>query len=251
MHFRRSKTSQISVKQGTAVPCFYFCFTSSTNYLAKAFVAENSLKTPLVVVAKEQSAGRGRYDRTFLSPKGGVYMTYVAPAGEDFLSWSLYGAVAVVRVLSTRGVNKDRLGVKWPNDVNLDGKKVCGILPESVVNGDRFVLLGIGVNVNTKGDDLAPIKDIATSVYEATGKKHSIAKVTKLLTKELYSLTNNEDKDAVLDEYKSYLETLGREICTADGVKGVAVGITCDGALVVECNGQTKQINWGEVCYVK
>ena len=153
------------------MPCFYFYFTSSTNYLAKAFVAENSLKTPLVVVAKEQSAGRGRYDRTFLSPKGGVYMTYVAPAGEDFLSWSLYGAVAVVRVLSTLGVNKDRLGVKWPNDVNLDGKKVCGILPESVVNGDRFVLLGIGVNVNTKGDDLAPVKDIATSVYEATGKK--------------------------------------------------------------------------------
>ena len=67
------------------MPCFYFYFTASTNYLAKAFVTENNLTTPLVVVAKEQSQGRGRYDRTFLSPKGGVYMTYVAPAGEDFL----------------------------------------------------------------------------------------------------------------------------------------------------------------------
>lgn len=251
MHLRRSKATQITVKQGTQVPCFYFYFTASTNYLAKAFVTENNLTTPLVVVAKEQSQGRGRYDRTFLSPKGGVYMTYVAPAGDDFLCWSLYASVAVTRALSRLGVDKDRISVKWPNDVNLDGKKVCGILPESIVKGDRFVLLGIGVNLNTKSKCLAPVKDVATSVYEATGKRHSIMKVASSIVKELYSLTNSEDKGTILAEYKSCLETIGKSVMRADGMSGVAVDVTCDGALIVECDGQTKEISWGEVCYVK
>lgn len=233
------------------MPCFYFYFTASTNYLAKAFVTENNLTTPLVVVAKEQSQGRGRYDRTFLSPKGGLYMTYVAPAGEDFLCWSLYGALAVVRVLARLGVDKDRLSVKWPNDVNIDGKKVCGILPESVVKGDRFVLLGIGVNVNTKASQIELVKDIATSVYESTGKRHPIMKVAKLLVKELYSLTTVEEKGTIFAQYKSCLETLNKTVSTADGICGVAVDVNLNGALVLDCDGQTKEINWGEVCYVK
>jgi biotin-(acetyl-CoA carboxylase) ligase len=76
-------------------------------------------------------------------------------------------------------------------------------------------------------------------------------KVAASIVKELYSLTNSEDKGTILAEYKSCLETIGKSVMRADGMSGVAVDVTCDGALIVECDGQTKEISWGVVCYVK
>ena len=232
------------------MPCFYFYFTSSTNYLAKVLVKENNLTSPVVIASKEQSAGRGRYDRTFLSPKGGVYMSYITPAEENFSVWALYSAVAVKRVLVRLGVDEDRIAIKWPNDVLLDGKKISGILPESVVKGDRFVIIGLGLNVNTKMEDLDEVKDIATSLYTATGKRLSVVKVIKLLVKELYSVFE-EDKTAVLDEYIACLETLGKIVTRGDGATGKAISVETDGALVIENQEGTHNINWGEVCYAK
>ena len=250
MHLRQCKVWSINVKQGTSVPCFYFYFTSSTNYLAKVLVKENNLTSPVVIASKEQGAGRGRYDRTFLSPKGGVYMSYITPAEENFSVWALYSAVAVKRVLVRLGVDENRLAIKWPNDVLLDGKKICGILPESVVKGDRFVIIGLGLNVNTKMEDLAEVKDVATSLYFTTGKKTSLMKATKLLVKELYNVFE-EDKTAVLNEYTACLETLGKIVTRGDGITGKAISVETDGALVIENQEGTHNINWGEVCYAK
>lgn len=177
-------------------------------------------------------------------------MSYITPAEENFSVWALYSAVAVKRVLVRLGVDEDRLAIKWPNDVLLDGKKICGILPESVVKWDRFVILGLGLNVNTKMDDLDEVKSIATSLYTATGKRLSVVKVTKLLVKELYSVFE-EDKKAVLDEYTACLETIGKIVTSGDGVTGKAISVETDGALVIENQEGTHNINWGEVCYAK
>jgi BirA family biotin operon repressor/biotin-[acetyl-CoA-carboxylase] ligase len=238
----------VKVKQGIKVPCFCFYSATSTNYLAKVFVQENTIEKPVVFLAKSQTQGRGRYDRSFISPEGGLYMTYVSPVREGFSLWSILSAVAVSRVLQNIGVHAT---IKWPNDLKIDGKKICGILPESVVTTKRYVVMGIGVNINTPASALEEVKDIATSVYETTGKKVSVKKFAKMLTKELYSVFEVEDYDDTLFEYTSKCETLEKEIVSADGLTGIATKITKDGSLVIKCGEDEKEINWGEVCYVK
>ena len=239
----------VKAKQGTdKLPCFCYYRTTSTNYLAQVFGAENRVENPVVIMAKSQTQGRGRYERSFLSPKGGLYMSYISPAIDGFPMWSVTSAVAVTRVLSILNIEST---IKWPNDVKVGGKKICGILPESVVTDKRYVVIGIGVNVNTDLEDLEEVKDIATSVYAVTGKKISVKKFFKLLVKELHSIFTIEDSQAVLDEYIKKCETLSKEVVTQDGFIGVATNITEDGSLVVKGENEMKNINWGEICYVK
>ena len=175
-------------------------------------------------------------------------MSYISPAIDGFPMWSVTSAVAVTRVLSILNIEST---IKWPNDVKVGGKKICGILPESVVTDKRYVVVGIGVNVNTDLEDLEEVKDIATSVYAVTGKKISVKKFFKLLVKELHSIFTIEDSQAVLDEYIKKCETLSKEVVTQDGFIGVATNITEDGSLVVKGENEMKNINWGEICYVK
>ncbi len=213
------------------------------------FIQENNLVAPVVIVAKEQSCGRGRYDRTFLSPKGGVYMSFVARANQDFSLWALYSAVAVKRALQSVGVESS---IKWPNDVKIGGKKVAGILPESVMKGEqRYAVLGIGVNLNSNMTDLADVEAVATSVYAQTSKKTSFTKFVKTLVRELDSLTSKEDKAAVIEEYKAVCETLGKMVTTDDGFVGEGIDVAENGALILKNGEQIKEVSWGEVCYAK
>ena len=246
---KRCGSFKVKVKQGNdKLPCFCFYKTTSTNYLAKVFVAENKVEKPVIIIAKTQTQGRGRYDRSFISPMGGLYYTYVSPAKERFSLWAIMSAVAVSRVLEKVGVHST---IKWPNDVKVDGKKICGILPESVVTDKRYVVMGIGVNVNTTDEQLAEVKDIATSVRATAGKRVSLRKFAVLLTRELHALFEIEDAKSVLEEYGQKCETIGRKIVDGEGFAGVAMGITADGSLVVRSEAEQKEINWGEICYVE
>ena len=235
------------MKQGNEkLPCFCFYKATSTNYLAKVFVSENKLEHPAVFLAKEQTQGRGRYDRSFVSPKGGLYMTYVCPANEGFSLWAILSAVAVNRVLEMVGVHSF---IKWPNDLKVEGKKICGILPESVVTDKRYVVMGIGVNVNT--DELDEVKDIATSIYQTIGKKVSVKRFAKLLARELHSVFELENVEDTLEEYRQKCETLTKQVVDSEGFSGIASKIADDGSLIVTNGEEEKEISWGEICYVK
>ena len=246
---RRCGNFTIKVKQGNEkLPCFCFYKATSTNYLAKVFVSENKLEHPAVFLAKEQTQGRGRYDRSFVSPKGGLYMTYVCPANEGFSLWAILSAVAVNRVLEMVGVHSF---IKWPNDLKVEGKKICGILPESVVTDKRYVVMGIGVNINTDENDLAEVKDIATSIYQTIGKKVSVKRFAKLLARELHSVFELENVEDTLEEYRQKCETLTKQVVDSEGFSGIASKIADDGSLIVTNGEEEKEISWGEICYVK
>ena len=237
------------MKQGNEkLPCFCFYKATSTNYLAKVFVSENKLEHPAVFLAKEQTQGRGRYDRSFVSPKGGLYMTYVCPANEGFSLWAILSAVAVNRVLEMVGVHSF---IKWPNDLKVEGKKICGILPESVVTDKRYVVMGIGVNINTDENDLDEVKDIATSIYQTIGKKVSVKRFAKLLARELHSVFELENVEDTLEEYRQKCETLTKQVVDSEGFSGIASKIADDGSLIVTNWEEEKEISWGEICYVK
>ena len=155
-------------EQGRRLPCFCFDSVSSTNDVAKTLLHRGKCgEDAFAVLAVEQCSGRGRMGRIFVSPRGkGIYMTLVRKAGNiaDVSPAGCFSALAVCDLLGqVFGLD---CTLKWPNDVLAGGKKICGILPESVVaaNGERYVLIGTGINVLTDETDLGDLQEIATSV---------------------------------------------------------------------------------------
>lgn len=174
----------------------------STNEYVKEYV-QGGGKENRIVVAKKQSAGRGTKGRSFSSTEGGVYLTglthYAEYRAKDAFLIMAGAAVAVCRTLTAYGLSPK---IKWPNDVFVADKKICGILIENVFSGNKLTrsIVGIGVNVsNTLPDDL---QSIATTMREQ-GVSADAAEVTDRLIEEW-------KKGTSMDEYLSYLGYMGR-----------------------------------------
>lgn len=141
---------------------------TSTNTILKELAAKH-YPEGTVLIAEEQTAGRGRRGRSFYSPgKYGVYFSVLLKMGEKVEEPTLItAAAAVAAVHAIKDVLGVSVGIKWVNDLYLDGKKVCGILTESVLNGERVetVILGVGINVTAPESGYPDeIADIATAV---------------------------------------------------------------------------------------
>lgn len=245
----------ITKKQGNRLPCFCYNEIDSTNRVAKSYIADGKVADRAVFIARTQTSGRGRYDRKFLSPKGGVYLTYVVrvPSGADFVGFGLYSALAVVHMLSSFA-DENLLSIKWPNDVKLNDKKIAGILPESVEkDGERYVLVGVGVNVDTKPCDIASV-EIATSLRAVSGKRYDVRKAAAMLAVALSDLDDmyfGKFADDLSDEYNRYSSTIGKKItyksAQGENICGKAVRVESDGSLVVVRDGVEEKIVWGEI----
>lgn len=255
-------------EQGRRLPCFCFDSVSSTNDVAKTLLHRGKCgEDAFAVLAAEQCSGRGRMGRTFVSPRGkGIYMTLVHKAGNvaDVSPAGCFSALAVCDLLGqVFGLD---CTLKWPNDVLAGGKKICGILPESVVaaNGERYVLIGTGINVLTDETDLGDLQEIATSVLLETEKGsinlsfcgntakaiRRLGGVLALGTDEIVRRFLAGDED-LAGEYSERLSTIGKEVGFSgeDGaaLTGKAVGVTSDAALQVYVNGVMHTVRWGEV----
>lgn len=115
----------------------------STQTYALQMVANGTARDRTVIMAEAQSAGRGRYRRTWVSHHGNLYVSFIFNADERDPRLSYVVAVAVAETLTTFGIHPK---IKWPNDILIDGKKVCGILIEYA---GQFVIVGIGINIKT------------------------------------------------------------------------------------------------------
>ena len=200
--------------------------TSTSDYLLR-FVGggEN-----VAVFAKKQTGGRGTKGRSFVSDEGGVYVSvlkyYPNLTADRAYSIVSETAVAVVKTLSAFGVKAQ---IKWPNDIFVDGKKICGILTENRLENGRvlYSIIGIGINVN---NNLAKeIADIATSAYRVLGKRLDIESVYATL---IYNL---EHPDMTKGLYEKYSCVIGKNILVIypDGSErsAIAQGILPDGRL--------------------
>jgi len=184
-----------------------------------------------VVVADHQTAGRGRAGRTWLDVPGAMVMFSVllrdVPTAQAPLV-SLASGVAVARAVEA--ATGAEPGLKWPNDVQLDGRKVCGILGELA---GSFVVVGIGVNVHQSEDDF-PADLEATSLKIATG---SAPRRDDLLVAILRELDGLVGASGWLDEYRRRSVTLGQRVRVelSDGLlEGVPSEVRDDGALIVD-----------------
>lgn len=214
----------------------------------------------LCAVANEQTAGRGRVGRSFLSaPDCGVYLSLLlrptcAPA--DCATLTSHAAVAVCRAIAR--VCHVQPGIKWTNDIVLKGKKICGILTELSLEGESgavdSVVIGIGINANNRPEDFPPeLREIAGSIYGATGEHVCRAELSAALITELDAMTLawSADPRAYLDVYRSLCLTTGKEVRVLRGDterSAFAESVTDDFALLVRYpDGSREALVGGEV----
>lgn len=191
------------------------------------------------IIAREQTGGKGTKGRSFSSPRGGVYLSlvrYYPCKAENSFSLMIASCMAVVKTLESYGVSA---GVKWPNDVFLNGKKICGILIKNSFEGENVKksITGIGVNVNN--DIPKDLADIAINLKSVVGEV-DIDEFCKRLIENLYA-------DYSVDEYRSRNIVLGKEITViknGESRKAVAEDIAADGSLVLKGG---ERLFYGEV----
>ena len=191
------------------------------------------------IIAREQTGGKGTKGRSFSSPRGGVYLSlvrYYPCKAENSFSLMIASCMAVVKTLELFGVSA---GVKWPNDVFLKGKKICGILIKNSFEGENVKksITGIGVNVNN--DIPKDLADIAINLKSVVGEV-DIDEFYKRLIENLYA-------DYSVDEYRSRNIGLGKEITViknGESRKAVAEDVAADGSLVLKGG---ERLFYGEV----
>ncbi len=229
----------------------YLETTTSTQDIARE-LAEKDAREGTAVIAGEQQSGRGRMGRSWLSPAGGLATSIILRPPIDFAYLlPAITSVAVFQTLKNLGV---RAGIKWPNDVLIEGKKVCGILIEhGLTDGElRYSIVGIGINVNFDTDRYPEIADIATSLSVQLGHEVPVAEVALHLYTELENIYSRTGEPArIIDEWSRNMVTIGRRVSAdfyGNRIDGAAEGVNQKGNLVVRlADGSIKEIVAGDV----
>ena len=200
--------------------------TGSTNDDAKALLKAGE-KAPFLLTADEQTAGRGTHGRSFLSPEGGLYMSLVLPVDSvaDSVYFTSLAAVAVCEVL--RENEKIDAKIKWINDILLDGKKLVGILCESVFSDSGAGSIVVGIGVNCKKTVFPP--ELAGKAASYDGSDPVL--LSRLITDRIAALVKSE-KAAVLEKYRALCVTVGQTV-DHGGRKMKAVGVDENFGLIV------------------
>lgn len=235
----------------------YFDATDSTNVQAKR-LAEAHAPHGTLVVSDRQDGGKGRRGRSWASPSGvGIWMSLIlrpeiAPSSASMLT--------LAAALAVREGIQEETGlsplIKWPNDLVLNGKKICGILTEmsTELMEIQYVITGIGINVNQR-EFPSEIRDTATSLSLEAGRcfrrSSLIAAILKAFEKDYTAFLKTGDLSLLLEEYNACLVNRGKEVCILDPsgeYRAVAEGIDESGSLLVTLpDGTRREIISGEV----
>jgi|Deesub1362B_J571_1020462.scaffolds.fasta_scaffold00140_12 BirA family biotin operon repressor/biotin-[acetyl-CoA-carboxylase] ligase len=221
----------------------FFKEIDSTNRIAREL-------NEAVVMAEKQIKGRGRLGRYWMSESGGLYFSMTLSPGlpvSEVPKLTLTAGVAVAEALSFANAK-----LKWPNDVLVDGKKVCGILSEVVGEDLRVkVVVGVGINVSNPVPDDVPATNLRQLGYEV-----GILDVFELVMERFsqrYSQLISGEWERIREKWVELSDTLGRKVkisVAGKSYEGIAVGIDSDGALLIE-DGELKRVFSGECFYVK
>ncbi|MBQ7900917.1 MAG: biotin--[Clostridia bacterium] len=204
----------------------------------------------LTVVAKQQTAGRGRLGRQWESGIGGLYMSIYLATDATIEKCGLITslcAVAVANAISQYGDCR----IKWPNDIVLNGKKICGILTKSCIQDGKANYACVGIGINTNRQDFAPELANASSILLQTQQHCDENQLLKDVLHQIQQAYNCSPAQ-IMEQYKEKCITLGSEVTVhyADGsdkISGICTDISPNGELVVQSNGQAITVSAGEV----
>lgn len=211
---------------------------STQNVLRK--LATTGVAEGTVVVARRQTSGRGRHGRNWVSPEGGLYMSFLLrpPPSALLRTLTVAASLAVVRGIKA-ATGLDAL-IRWPNDVMIGGKKLAGVIAESNYVGQRvsFVVVGIGVNCNSKVSSQEASGPV-TSLAEQVGQETDIVQLRRMILQAFDTIHEGwlTGQD-VIGAARSAMGTIGKRVVVATksrGVfEGVASGVEPSGDLVLE-----------------
>lgn len=227
----------------------YYDETDSTNNEAKR---NSDMPDGTLFISEIQTGGKGRLGRAWVSPKGiGIWMSlllkpHILP--QDVAQITLVAGMATARSVGCGAK------IKWPNDVVIGSKKICGILTEMSAEIERvnYIVPGIGINVNTESfpDEL---KEKATSLYIESGRKFERYKIVHRFLNEFEILYKKFIKGgiaAITDDYRELCVTIGKEVSVIypnRTINGRAIDINNNGELIVETDNGIIEVDSGEV----
>ncbi|MGL5615838.1 MAG: biotin--[acetyl-CoA-carboxylase] ligase [Sarcina sp.] len=231
---------------------FFEEIDSTNNYCKENY---ESLNDNTVIIAKRQSNGRGKSNRPWHSPTGGLYFSILLKEKDLSLEYSsllpLLTSVAIFNSLKELNIDAS---IKWPNDVLLDHKKLSGILVESKLNskGFKYIIVGVGINVNSLNDSENPNLDVFTSLKEKYNLDFSLELLLASILNNfqiLYSKLSTEGFEDILAIYKENCPLIGKTLRLFNNNEERMVkvlDISSDGALEVLYNDKVELIHSGE-----
>lgn len=227
----------------------------STNLFGKNNLKDLSDKT--VIRAAHQTSGRGRLERSWIDMgDNNLFMSFIlkpsSSFNEKYSNLTQYLSVVLCDVLESFGLIPQ---IKWPNDVLINGKKIAGILCETVMQGAKFngLVLGVGVNLNSSFDSLVTVDKPATALNLEIGREIDVEQFKNILVAEFFS---NYDEfldkgfEFIKSKYISHACFLDKEICVQSlnkKNKGVAKSVTDNGELVLEDKGKIFVLTIGDI----
>lgn len=235
---------------------YYFDVLDSTNTKAN-HLAEEGAEHGTLVVADRQESGRGRRGRSWTSPGNtGIFMTLllkpeIEPQNASMLT--LVTAMAVAKAIQR--ITGLAAEIKWPNDIVVNGKKVCGILTEMSAQIDyvNHIVIGIGINVHNE-EFPQELSDRATSIYLESGKRINRGMLIEAVWEEFEgyygTFMETQDLSQIAEEYDLYLANRKKKVRVLDPkepYEGVAQGITARGELIVDTWESRRLVSSGEV----
>ncbi len=259
---------QIPLSDGNVISVFYYPSIDSTNKRAIELARQGTPEWT-VVFASRQTAGKGRYERVWWSPPDlGLWFSIILRPRIPARFINLVNLASAIgmrgfiqnRITEEKGSDNPVVLLKWPNDIIVDGKKLCGILLESDITAKQidYIVVGIGLNVNQRMDDFpSDIRQKAISVKMITGRDYDIPKFLtdflKFFYKEYHQLFA-KGFDFIVTEYQKFLAFARQkvEIHLPDRViHGIQKGINPSGNLILSQNGKEIVITAGDLWQIK
>lgn len=255
-YFAIDKVTQNLKIQTIGKNIFHFKEIDSTNLYVKKLI-KDSIEEGTVVIADIQTKGRGRKNRKWSSHKGGLWFSillYPDISPKYGMLITMASSISVVQgIESTTDLKTE---IKWPNDILINGQKVCGILTEleSKKNKISYVIVGIGLNVNNSLDD--DLKSVATTLKQEVGKQISREELLISILKkydENYNRVKSEDYNFIRDSWLKYSKIIGKKIQVEDEKiveTGVVTDIDDNGFLILDTiHGKTRIVS-GDIKYL-
>jgi BirA family transcriptional regulator, biotin operon repressor / biotin---[acetyl-CoA-carboxylase] ligase len=223
----------------------YRLSTHSTQNLAISLAEKNPGSDGIVIIAGQQKSGRGRQNRQWLSPKGGIWLSVVIRPRISTSKITLLPFAAALAVCDAiKKTTQLDAKLRWPNDVTISGKKVAGILIDTSMEGERinYTVIGIGINANVDSSAISSHleKNIkVTSLSDQLGYKTSILDLTKVTLERLeyyYLKLKGCTPHTIIEEWKKNSDILHKKVAVILNdrtIRGIAVDVEGDGSLLV------------------
>ena len=260
-HIKRDEISKNLNTKYIGKDIYIFNEVMSTNTIAK-FLSMNGVGNGAVVISEKQTKARGRSGKNWESPLGGVWLSIILNPNVNHSKIpliTLATGVAVENTLKRIGVKNAE--IKWPNDILIHGKKVCGILTEAITsfNTIESVIIGVGIDANISIENFPEeLRENMTTLNDEIGEKVYENLLIKLFLEEFEKISEqfiNEEYETILKEWRKNSYTIGKIVEVHEPFSkpydGYVLGISRDGSLVVEkIDGTLEKVISGE-CIIK